>query len=101
MRSGGRRRLGRWSAAWSSQSATTRCTCGIVRRRRSGRGGKTPARRAASAHLLPLAPLEPDEEAVAEHHGHRVAVERVVAPPLELVPAQLPLRLLVVLLDPV
>lgn len=38
---------------------------GIVRRRRSGRGGKSAAR-AATAHLLALTSLEPHEEAVAE-----------------------------------
>jgi len=43
--------MGLRSAAWRSQSATTRCTWGIVRRRRSGRGGKSAARAATAAHL--------------------------------------------------
>lgn len=42
----------------------------------------------ASPHLSSHRPLEPNEKAVDPHHGQRVAVERIVPPALELVPAQ-------------
>lgn len=89
------------SPACCSQSATTRWTCGTLRRRRSGRGGKRPTRRPAAAPLLALPPLEPDEETITEHYRDGVPMERIVAPALELVPPQFALRFFVVLLDPV
>src|SRR5688500_10329454 len=78
-----------------------RWTYGTLRRRRSRRGGKSAAGMARPAHLLALAPLERDQEAVAQHDGHRVPVEGIVAPPLELIPAEFLFRFFIVLLDPV
>lgn len=43
--------------------------------------GQGVATRATSTYVLPLAPLAPDEEAVAEHHSRRVAVGDILAPP--------------------
>src|SRR6266511_1357942 len=82
-------------------STTCRCTAGSVRRRRSGRGGKSPARTPRPAVLLARAPLLPDQEAVAQHHRDRMTMEGGVASALKLVPAEELFCLLVVLLDPV
>src|SRR4051794_39948406 len=88
--------------AWSSsQSQMRRCTSGSGTRLRSGRGGKRPALPPAPAHPLPLLPLLLDQEAVGQHHQHRVPMEARPQPPLVLVPARQPLGLLVVLLHPV
>src|SRR5215831_1419461 len=88
-------------AASRSQSTTWRCTSGSATRRRSGRGGKRPARTTTPALLLSLLPLPPDQVAVRQHHGHGVAVEPRPQTALVLVPAQQPLGLLVVPLHPV
>src|SRR5262249_19795511 len=88
-------------AASRSQSTTWRCTSGRGIRRRSGRGGKRPARATTPALLLPLLPLPPHQVAVGQHHRHCVPVEPRPQPPLVLVPAQQPLGLLVGPLHPV
>src|SRR5262245_8021357 len=88
--------------AWNrSQSTTRRWTAGSGARRRSRRGGKSPAPQAGPGYLLPVVELLPDQEAVRQHDGDRVPVEPGPQPPLVLVPAQQPLRLLVVTLHPV
>src|SRR3954467_12825015 len=89
------------AASRRSQSQTWRCTSASDTRRRSGRGGKSPPRAPRAGSLLPLLPLMPDQEAVPQHHAHRVPVEARPQPPLVLVPAQQFLRLLVILLHPV
>ena len=89
------------AASSRSQSQIWRCTSGSDTRRRSGRGGKSPPRSSRAGSLLPLLPLLPDQEAVRQHHAHRVPVEARPQPALILVPAQQPLGLLVVLLHPV
>src|SRR4051812_9837857 len=89
------------AASRRSQSQMRRWISGSAIRRRSGRGGKRPAGPAASPRLLPLPELMPDQEAVRQHHAHRVPVEARPQPPLVLVPAQQPLRFLVILLLPV
>ena len=69
-------------ASSRSQSQIWRCTSGSDTRRRSGRGGKSPPRSARAGSLLPLLPLLPDQEAVRQHHAHRVPVEaRTTAAP--------------------
>src|SRR5215813_11129885 len=89
-------------APWRrSQSQIRRWISGSDTRRRSRRGGKRPALAAAPAYPLPLRELLPDQEAVRQHHTHRVAVEAGPQPALVLVPAQQPLGLLVELLHPV
>src|SRR6516164_7933072 len=89
-------------AAWRrNQSPIRRWISGSGVRRRSPRGGKRPALPTAPAFLLPLLPLLPDQEAISQHHRHRVAMEAGPQPPLVLVPAQQPLGLFVVLLHPV
>src|SRR5438270_7093553 len=89
------------AASSRSQSQTWRCTSGSDMRRRSGRGGKSPPRASRAGALLPLLPFVPDQKAVRQHHAHRVPVEARPQPPLVLVPAQQPLRFLVILLYPV
>src|SRR5262245_47665961 len=88
-------------ASSRSQSTTWRCTSGSATRRRSGRGGKRPARTTTPALRSPLLPLPPHQIAVGQHHGHGVAVEPRPQAALVLVPAQQPLGLLVVPLHPV
>src|SRR5918992_4419340 len=88
------------STAWCrSQQATSRCTPGSCFRLGSRRGGKgvpgTPWPLLAASVLH----LQPDQEAVGQHHGGGMAVEAPPPPTLILVPAQLPLGLLVELLD--
>src|SRR3954463_1079195 len=89
------------AASRRSQSQIWRCTSGNDTRRRSGRGGKSPPRAPRAGSLLPLLELVPDQEAVPQHHAHRVPVEARPQPPLVLVPAQQLLRFLVILLHPV
>src|SRR4029079_8428943 len=60
-----------------------------------------PPRASRAGALLPPLPLVPDQEAVRQHHADRVPVEARPQPPLVLVPAQQPLRFLVILLHPV
>src|SRR5512135_451653 len=88
-------------ASRHSQSTTWRCTSGNDTLLRSGRGGKRPPRSSTPALFLALLPLSPHQEAVGQHHRHRMPVETGPQPPLVLVPAQFPLGFLVVLLDPV
>src|SRR5271165_1989418 len=89
------------AASWRSQSQICRWISGSVLRRRSARGGKSPPRSARAGSLLPLLPFLPHQEAVGQHHRHRVPVEASPPSALVLVPAQEPLGLLVVLLHPV
>src|SRR5437660_12670420 len=84
-----------------SPSHTCRWIAGSATRRRSRRGGKSPAGSTPPGTLRTLLPLLPHQEAVGQHHSHGVAVEPRPQPPLILVPAQQPLALLVVLLHPV
>ena len=84
-----------------SQSLTCRWTCGRGTRRRSLRGGKSSTGATTSPPSLPLLPLPPHQVAVGQHHRHRMPVEPGPQPPLVLVPAQQPLRLLVELLHPI
>src|SRR5262249_20624065 len=84
-----------------SQSTIRRWISGRGRRLRSGRGGKRPARPAASAHPLALVELLPDQEGVGQHDQHTVAVEAGPQSALILIPAQQFLGLLVELLHPV
>src|SRR5579864_7797663 len=86
---------------WRSQSQIRRWISGSGNRRRSGRGGKSPAGTAPPSLLHPLLVLLPHQEAIGQHHHHRVAVEARPQPPLILVPAQKALGLLVELLHPV
>src|SRR5271165_7434259 len=89
------------TASWRSQSQICRWISGSVLRRRSARGGKSPPRSARAGSLLPLLPFLPHQEAVGQHHRHRMPVEASPPSALVLVPAQEPLGLLVVLLHPV
>src|SRR3954447_2431513 len=89
------------AASSRSQSQTRRWTSGSVVRRRSARGGKSPPRSSRAGSLLPVSPFLPHQEAVGEHHAGRMAMEPAPPPALVLVPAQQPLRLLMVLLHPV
>src|SRR5512135_84118 len=88
-------------AAHPSQSTTRRCTSGNGSRRRSGRGGKSPAGSTPPGCLLPLTPLQPHQEAGGQHHTDRMPMEPRPQPPLILVPAQQTLGLLVISLHPV
>src|SRR5690606_35524430 len=88
-------------ASRRSQSTTWRWTSGRGTRRRSGRGGKSPAGATTTTPSLPLLPFPPDQIAVGQHHRHRMPMEPRPQPPLVLVPAQQPLGLLVEPLDPV
>src|SRR5262245_44810203 len=89
------------TASRRSQSTMRRWTSGRGSRLRSRRGGKRPARPAASAHPLALRALLPHQETVGQQHQHTVAVEPCPQPALILVPAQQSLGLLVELLHPV
>src|SRR3954452_11935644 len=89
------------AASSRSPSQTWRWTSGNDSRRRSGRGGKSPPRSSRAGSLLPLLPLAPDQEAVRQHHADRVPVEARPQPPLVLIPAEQPLRFLMILLHPV
>ena len=89
------------TASNRSQSLTWRWTSGSGTRRRSGRGGKSRPRAAGPGARPPQPELLPHQERVRQHHRDRVPVEPGPQPPLVLVPPEQPLRLLVVLLDPV
>src|SRR5262249_15378165 len=84
-----------------SQSHTCRCIAGSGTRRRSRRGGKSPAGATRPGALRALLPLLPDPEAVRQHYRDPVAGEPGPQRSLVLVPAQQPLGLLVELLHPV
>jgi hypothetical protein len=77
-----------WTAWWRSHHATSRWIAGSVRRRRSGRGGKRVAGATSASRSVPLAQLQPDQEAIGQHHCHRVPMEPGPQPPLVLIPAQ-------------
>ena len=89
------------AACQRSQSQICRWTCGRGIRRRSFRGGKSPARTASTGLLLALLPLLPHQKTVGQHHRHRVAVKPRPQSTLILVPTQELLGLLMVLLHPV
>src|SRR3989338_323484 len=89
------------AASSHNRSTTWRWTSASERRRRSGRGGKSPAGPTPADDLLPLVPLQPDQEAVAEHHQDRIAMETVPQPTLVLIPAQQAFGFFMELLDPV
>jgi hypothetical protein len=87
------------TAWWRSQRATSRWMASRVRRRRSGRGGKRVAWATSASRSAPLAQLEPDQEAVSQHHGYRMPMEAGPQPPLRLIPAQLAFGLFMERLD--
>src|SRR5579883_2887422 len=89
------------AASMRSQSPISRWTAGSDSRRRSRRGGKSPPRATRAGLFLPLSPFLPHQEAVGQHHAHRMAVEARPQPALVLIPAQEPLGLLMGLLHPV
>src|SRR5215471_18226126 len=89
-------------APWRrSQSQIRRGVSGSDARRRSLRGGKSPPGTSPAGSLRTLLVLLPDQEAVGQHHRHRVAVEAGPQATLILIPAQQPLGLLMVLFHPV
>ena len=88
-----------WTAWWRSHRATSRWIAGSGRRRRSGRGGKRVARATPSPRSAPLAQLQPDQEAVGQHHGDRVPMEARPQPALVLSPAPLALGLFMTRFD--
>src|SRR6516162_8903234 len=89
------------TASRRSQSTTWRCTSGRDIRRRSGRGGKSPPRAPRAGSIRSALPFLPHQEAVGQHHTHRVAVEPLPPPALILVPAQEPLGVLMESFHPV
>src|SRR5262245_6823098 len=89
------------AASQRSQSQIRRWISGSDTLRRSRRGGKSPPGSPPPGLLLPLLPLLPHQEAVRQHHRHRVPVEARPQPPLVLIPTQQFLGLFVVLLHPV
>src|SRR2546427_7897862 len=88
-------------AAQRSHSLTRRWTSGRGLRRRSGRGGKCGPRPPAPFAVLPLAPFQPDQKTVAQHHRDRMPMKALPAPPLILIPAQFRFGFLMILLHPV
>src|SRR2546425_10515577 len=90
-----------WMAAQRSHSLTRRWTSGRGLRRRSGRGGKCGPRPPAPFAVLPLAPFQPDQKTVAQHHRDRMPMKAIPAPPLILIPAQFRFGFLMILLHPV
>lgn len=77
------------STAWCrNHSATSRCMAGSVLRRDFGRGGKKLASATLALGAAPLLQVQPDQEAVGQHHGDRVPMEARPQPALVLVPAQ-------------
>src|SRR5579885_1310014 len=84
-----------------SQSTIWRCTSGRDTRRRSGRGGKSPPRATRAGSIRSALPFLPHQEAVRQHHTHRMAMEPLPPPALILVPAQEPLGVLMEPLHPV
>src|ERR671932_1509427 len=79
------------TAWWRSHRATSRCTAGSVLRRYVGRGGNRVARatRSRVTALLPL--FQPDEKAVGQQDGDRMAMKPHPQTALVLIPPQLPL----------
>src|SRR2546427_803346 len=88
-------------AAQRSHSLPRRWTSGRGLRRRSGRGGKCGPRPPAPFAVLPLAPFQPDQKTVAQHHRDRMPMKAIPAPPLILIPAQFRFGFLMILLHPV
>src|SRR3970040_1319235 len=91
------------SRATNSRRRSTiwRWTCARERRRRSGRGGKRPTGPTAPDDALPRVPLQPDQEAVAEHDQNGVTMETLPQPTLVLIPAQQALGFFMELLHPI
>src|ERR671932_839691 len=87
------------TAWWRSHRATSRCTAGSVCRHRSGRGGKQIPRTSAPTSRLSLAPFQPHEKTVGQHHRDGMAVETRPQPTLIVIPPQFSLGLFMKLLD--
>src|SRR5919106_926592 len=88
------------NTAWCrSQRATSRCTPGSCFRLRPRRRGKGVPGTPGATLVSSVLPLQPDQEAVSQHHCGGVAVEAPPAPTLVLVPAQLSLGLFMELLN--
>src|ERR671919_1558579 len=88
------------NTAWCrSQRATSRCTPGSCFRLRSRRRGKGVPGTPGATLVSSVLHLQPDQEAVSQHHCGGVAVEAPPAPTLVLVPAQLSLGLFMELLN--
>jgi len=84
----------------SSPSHTWRWSAARDRRRRSGRGGQTPAwSTPAPRLLLPLLPFLPDQKAIAQHDQRRMTMEAMPQPSLVLIPPQQLLRILMKAFD--
>jgi hypothetical protein len=80
------------STAWCrSHPATSRWTAGSVWRRAVGRGGHRGASATLPRATTPLPPLQPDQNAVGQHHRDSVPMKARPQAPLVLVPAPLPL----------
>jgi hypothetical protein len=62
--------------------------------RRSSRGRKRVAWATPAWLVVPLVPLQPDQKTVGQHDRHRMPVEPGPQAPLVVIPAQLPLVLL-------
>ena len=89
-----------WIASKRNHSIIYRCTCGSESRRLSRLGGKSAAGLSGSALSVALVPFQPHQKAVAQHHTHGVPMETIPAPPLMLIPAQLPLAFFMILFHP-
>src|SRR5215813_4306920 len=82
------------SMAWCrSHAATSRCTAGSVWRRNVGRGGKWVASATLPLVTASFSQLQPDPNAVGQHHRDRRPMAPRPQAALVLVPAQLPLSL--------
>jgi hypothetical protein len=66
-------------AAQRNHSLTRRWTSGSGVRRRSGRGGKNRPWTSAHYALLPLAPFQPDQKTIAQHHHNGVPMKTIPA----------------------
>jgi hypothetical protein len=64
-----------WTARWCSQRATSRCTADGERPRRSGRVEKGVAGTTSAWLVPPPLQLQPDQEAVGQHHRDGMPVE--------------------------
>jgi hypothetical protein len=83
-----------WTAWWRSHRAPSRWTAGSGCLRGSGRGGKRGTRATSGGLAAALAQLQPDQEAVGQHHRDGMPVEARPQPPLGLVPPQFPVGFL-------
>jgi hypothetical protein len=84
------------STAWCRHHrATSRGTAGRVLRRSVGRGGQRVARATLPGVTGPLPQLQPDQNALGQPNGHGMPMTPRPPAALVLVPAQLPLGLVV------